>query len=472
MIQKLKITLDRNIKTSLTEQIRMSIEQAIISGVLREGDRLPSWIDLASQLGVSRGTVQIAYEKLVDRQFVIASKSQGTRVAPNIMYSSPPIEVIHQNDAFMKMYIEMTSIQGVFQLGVPSKEHFPSKLFAKIRSKSVRSESSGWPNYPDPRGEYTLRREICAYLALSRGIQCTPDQVLITSGFSGGLGLCLHALGLSRKDAWVEDPGFPFSKHALRVAGFNLCPIPVDQEGINIDYAKLNFPNASIALVTPGQQAPLGMPLSLTRRMQLLNWANQNEMWIIEDDYLGELQLDGRATPALFSLDRMNRVIHLGSFSKTLSPKLRIGFAVVPMKLLNRFEEVTATLTPAPAPSLQHAIQEFMHEGHFLRHLRRTKRVYGLQRNVLIEHLQNYNLIPQTAGLSILIKLAPTISDQKIAREALALGLAPVPLSSWYLNPKNSISGLMLGIATTPISQAHDSCNKLFSIISENKKPL
>lgn len=468
MYQHLKINLDRKLKTPLAEQIRIGIEQAIISGTLQLGDRLPSWIDLASQLGVSRGTVKVAYERLADGQFIIASRSQGTRVAYQAVKPISTQEG-HKNSSFTQMYLDMTSIHGIFQLGIPSKEIFPAKLFSKIRSSSVRNESSGWPSYPDARGEYGLRREIAAYLALSRGIQCTPDQVFITSGFSGGLGLTLHVLGLSGKKAWVEDPGFPFSKHALEVGRMQTCPIPVDKDGIDVEFAIKNVPDASLALVTPGQQAPLGMSLSLTRRLKLLDWANQNGSWIIEDDYLGELQLDGRAAPALFSLDTAGRVIHLGSFSKTISPKLRIGFAVVPFHMINDFAETTATLAPAPSPSLQHSIQEFMHEGHFLRHLRRTKRTYNAQRDELMKCLKSFNLQTYTAGLSVLINLPSSLSDQKIANEALAFNLAPSPLSLWYQDPKHAVSGLMLGVATSPLSKVNQSCEKLVEIIEQHK---
>ncbi len=248
-----------------------------------------------------------------------------------------------------------------------------------------------------------------------------------------------------------------------------ICPIPVDQDGIDVEFAIKSVPDASLALVTPGQQAPLGMSLSLARRLKLLDWAHKNQSWIIEDDYLGELQLDGRAAPALFSLDTAGRVIHLGSFSKTISPKLRIGFAVVPFHMINHFAETTATLVPAPSPSLQLSIQEFMHEGHFLRHLRRTKRTYGAQRDELIECLKRFNLPTYTAGLSVLINLPPSLSDQKIAHEALAFNLAPVPLSLWYQDPKKAVSGLMLGVATSPILKINQSCAKLVEIIEQHK---
>ncbi len=208
--------------------------------------------------------------------------------------------------------------------------------------------------YPDPRGELDLRREIAAYLALARGIACTPSQIIITSGFSGGLGLALRVLGLeSKTKVWMENPGFPFTRHGLALARLSIAPIPVDADGIDVDYGLKHAPDAALVVVTPGQQAPLGSTLSLARRSRLLDWAARRKAWVIEDDYLSELQLKGRATPALASLDRAGRVIHIGSFSKTVTPALRLGFVVAPAALASRFAEAAACLAPAPGPAVQ-----------------------------------------------------------------------------------------------------------------------
>src|SRR5262249_44300463 len=154
--------------------------------------------------------------------------------------------------------------------------------------------------------------------------------IIITSGFAGGLGLTLLALGLAGRRAWMEDPGFPVTRRGLEIAKLTLAPIPVDENGIDIDYGCLHAPEAALAVVTPGQQAPLGSTLSLDRRRRLLDWATDSKAWIVEDDYLSELQLDGRAASALASIDKAGRVIHIGSFSKTISPTLRLGFVVAP----------------------------------------------------------------------------------------------------------------------------------------------
>jgi GntR family transcriptional regulator/MocR family aminotransferase len=210
-------------------------------------------------------------------------------------------------------------------MGLPAQDYFPAKLFARIRARAVRAEAGAAANHSDPCGEPELRREIAAHLAIARGVVCSPSQIIVTSGFTGGLGLTLRVLGLEWRRAWMEDPGFPLTRCGLEIAKLTLTPIPVDANGIDVDHGVQVAPDAAVAVVTPGQQAPLGSTLSRARRIRLLDWAAQTGAWIIEDDYLSELQLKGRAAPALASLDRVGRVIHVGSFSKTISggsPKL------------------------------------------------------------------------------------------------------------------------------------------------------
>jgi GntR family transcriptional regulator/MocR family aminotransferase len=464
MTKPLRLELDRSAKTPLAEQIRKGISAAIESGVLAPRARLPSWQDLAAQLGVARGTVRSAYEKLSAAQLIVASRATGTHVADR------PSVTVRKEEApdpgsFIEMYQELTTGPAVFQMGVPAQETFPAKLFARIRSHAVRAESSAPAIYPDPRGELELRREIAGYLAIARGIACSPSQIIVTAGFSGGLGLALHALGLEGRKAWVEDPGFPFTRRGLELARLSLAPIPVDADGIDVDYGLRHAPDAAIIVVTPGQQAPLGSTLSLARRLRLLDWAAQEGVWIIEDDYLSELQLKGRAAPALASLDRAGRVIHIGSFSKTLTPSLRLGFVVVPMTLASRFAEIAASLAPAPGPSVQLATAEFMRDGHYMRHLRRTKRVYAAQRDALLKYLQPRARDITIAGLAVLLRLPDGAPDRAIARETLSFGLAPAPLSLWHASAASARSGLLLGVATAPPKRLAASCDRLFGIV-------
>jgi len=466
----LKIQLDRSAKLSITEQIRLSIIRAIESGLLAPGTRLPSWQSLAARLGVARGTVQTAYERLSDSQLIETFGAGGTRVAarahviPAQPEKTPP-------GSFMKAYLEMTAKPGIFQLGIPALETgLPQQLFARARSSNLlKTGSFSSLVYPDPRGEFELRREIAGYLSISRNLQCFPEQVFITSGFASGLGLVLRVLGLEGKTAWMEEPGFRFTRKGLELARLRAAPVPVDAEGLNVDYGIANHPDAALAVVTPGQQAPLGVTMPLRRRLQLLDWAAASGAWIIEDDYLSELQLEGRPAPALASLDKGQRVIHIGSFSKTISPGLRLGFVVAPPELVTPLSEVSGTLAPAPSPVIQLATARFMHDGHYMRRVRRLKRLYLAQSEALCAQLRMRDAQWVKAGLAILLKLPDGVSDSQVVREAMLSGMAPSPFSSWFGTPSWTLQGLLLGIATAPEAQVAAACNRLFEIIDQHR---
>jgi GntR family transcriptional regulator/MocR family aminotransferase len=465
MTAPLDLKLDRSTKTPLAEQIRKGIEAAIRAGVLIPGARLPSWRDLAAQLGVARGTVRAAYERLLDAQLIISSRSGGTRIADRPAHIGAAAEGSDPEHALPEMYRDFSSGSGIFQMGVPAADSFPVKLFARIRARTARAETSAPAIHPDPRGESELRREIAAHLAIARAIECRPSQIFVTAGFTGALGLVLRVLRLEGRSAWMEEPGFPLTRGALQIAQITTIPVPVDDEGIDVDHGRRHAPDAALAVVTPGQQAPFGPTLPLARRLGLIEWAARTGAWIIEDDYLGELQLRGRAAPALASLDRAGRVIHIGSFSKTISPTLRLGFAVVPPPLTARFAEAASCLAPAPGPAVQLATAEFLRDGHYMRHLRKMKRVYALRRDALKACLETYGLKIRPAGLSMLIALPDGARDLRITREAAAFGLAPSPLSSWYGDTASRRSGLLLGVTTAPGKRLVTSCERLHGLI-------
>lgn len=325
------LSLDRSSGAPLTRQIRDGIALAIGEGRLKPGARLPSWRDLAAQLGVARGTVRAAYDGLVDAQLIVTSGSAGTHVA-NFLPAKPAATKITPGERFPGLIDRFSAAPLPFQMGVPAQDEFPFKLWSRLMARAARETALLPASYPDPKGEPELRQEIAAYLSLARGIRAAPAQIFITNGFSGGLGFVLRALALEDKTVWMEEPGYPLSRQALELAGAAIVPVRTDQEGLIVDDGIRQAPGAQAALVTPGQQAPLGMTLSLPRRRALLDWATRAKAWIIEDDYLSELQLKGRATPALAAVDQTGRVIHIGTFSKTISPALRLGFARAPFR--------------------------------------------------------------------------------------------------------------------------------------------
>jgi GntR family transcriptional regulator/MocR family aminotransferase len=244
--------------------------------------------------------------------------------------------------------------------------------------------------------------------------------------------------------------------------------VPVDAEGLDVVAGVQTAPEASLAVVTPGQQAPLGMTMSLPRRLALLEWARRSDAWIIEDDYLSELQLKGRAAPALASLDHGGRVLHIGTFSKTISPTLRLSFIVVPPELCRRFGELAACLAPAPAAAVQRAVAAFLREGCHLRHLRHMKRLYGARRESLLRCLREIASdsieVRATAGLAVVISLPECVSDVDIALRALQLGLAPAPLSPWCMQTPRQ-QGLLLGVTNLNERRLPADCRRLVGLV-------
>jgi GntR family transcriptional regulator/MocR family aminotransferase len=463
----LPIELDRAKKTPLAGQIYLALREAIESGRLASGARLPSWSDLAAQLGVSRGTVREAYGRLITEQFAISLGAAGTRVAerpsrcfaPTWSPEAPP---------FPELFHDFGTVPLPFQMGVPSQDAFPFKLWSRILTRATRQVAAAPVGYPDPRGDPDLRKEVAAYLGIARGIRCNPSQVFVTGGFSGALGLAIRGLQLEGLEAWMEDPGFPLTRTALGLSGMTVTAIPVDAEGMDVAVGVRSAPGAAVAIVTPGQQAPLGMTMSLPRRVALLEWARRNDAWIIEDDYLSELQLKGRAAPALASLDHGGRVLHIGSFSKTIKPALRLGFLVVPPELARRFGDLAACLAPAPAAPVQQAVAEFLREGHYLRHLRRMKRLYAARREALLRSLREVasdSIKVQAIGaLAVVTVLPEFVSDVDIATRALQFGLAPVPLSPWYMKSAPQ-QGLLLGVTNLSERRLAADCRRLAELV-------
>jgi GntR family transcriptional regulator/MocR family aminotransferase len=246
--------------------------------------------------------------------------------------------------------------------------------------------------------------------------------------------------------------------------------VPVDGEGLDVAAGMRAAPDAALAVVTPGQQAPLGMTMPLPRRLMLLDWARRKDAWIVEDDYLSELQLAGRAAPALASLDKGERVLHIGTFSKTISPALRLGFLVVPPALAQRFGDIAACLAPAPADTVQRAVADFMRDGHYLRHLRRMKRIYAARREALLHALREQAAgtieVQATAGMAVVARLHGAASDVEIAARAHRLGLAPTPLSPWYVQPPRR-QGLLLGVTNVDVERVAADCRRLAELVRQ-----
>jgi GntR family transcriptional regulator/MocR family aminotransferase len=458
--------LNREHKVSITQQIFLGMRSAILNGSLERGARLSSWQDLSVQLGVSRGTVKRAYDLLKDQGLIITKGRGGTWVATEL--PEVPAERGSPLGTPQGLFYDFEEMPQYFQLGVPAQDQFPSKAWHGAWRAAIAVESARPQIYPDPRGLSSLRREVAGYLATARGLSCHPSQVFITSGFAGALGIVLGAMGFRGSKAFVEDPGFPRTRHALQQAGVETIAARVDQEGIRLP---IEESDARLAVITPGQQAPLGMTLSDARRAEVLSWANATDAWIIEDDYAGELQLAGRASPALAADDRFGRVFHIGSFSKTLNPGLRLGFLVVPPALTDLFATFVGHLAPAGSVVAQQAVQNFMAGGHFYRHLRRMKTLYARRKALLVENLRR-EIHPGVTcefdgALSVRLFLPHSIDDVAIAAEAQKAALGVLPLSPWFQS-RPVARGLLLGISNVRDRSVREKCQMLSRVMASH----
>lgn len=443
----------RNDALPLYLQLYDRYRQAIAAGKLQAGDRVPSVRGLASELGVARGTIELAYQVLVSEGYLTPRGAAGTVVSPRLgAVASPPHPETASTPPQPVPHAQTVDGQVLpFQLGLPALDAFPRKTWARLGGRHLRHLDTMALASPDPAGHEPLRRAVATYLGISRGISCTHDQVFITAGYRGALELVCRTLLQPSDVGWFEDPGYLFAREFLQRAGMRLAPVPVDAEGLHVDIAQRRAPDARFAVVTPTHQSPTGVALSLPRRLELLEWAQRQRSWIIEDDYDSEFRYHGRPLPALKSLDREQRVLYTGTFSKVLFPGLRLAYLVVPPSQVTAFHETVNHLPGAGSILPQATVADFMDQGHFVRHLRRMRALYAERRGYLVDALAReagdwLQVQPQAGGIHVLAHLPLGEDDVPLAAAARGHGLAAEALSHWRLEPSPA-AGLLLGFA-------------------------
>jgi GntR family transcriptional regulator/MocR family aminotransferase len=448
------ITLDRDATGPLYRQIVERLRAAIALGTLQGGARLPSSRGLASQLGIARGTVDAAYALLAGEGVLLSRGAAGTIVSPHLAgHGGTGIRSAHRAP-------RQSSIPRIlpFQMGLPALDAFPRKLWSSLTAREARRLRPADLALPDPAGHWPLREAIANYLGLSRGITCGPGQVWVTGGFQGALSLVSRTILRPGDTVWVEDPGYVPARRALVSAGTKLLPVPVDRDGMWIDAALQRAPGARLALVTPTHQSPLGVALSLPRRLSLLAWAAEAGAWVLEDDYDSEFRYTGHPLPALKRLDHAERVLFAGSFSKVLFPGLRLGYLVVPDALTKDVDRANSLLQAGQPALEQRVVAAFMTEGHFARHLRRTRALYAARRAALAEALatafgERVQIELQSGGMHLIARFNASPDDTALERRALAHDLAPTALSSAFAEHQRG-QGLLLGFTNIPEAEA------------------
>src|SRR5215470_6072768 len=387
------LTLDGASPVPFYRQIYGRIAGAVLDGRLAPGARLPSARSLAAQLSIARGTVETAYQLLAGEGYIVARGAAGTLVAPALDRALLKSDGAAWPDrAPMASPVSGMSVgpPALFRMGLPALDAFPHKVWSRLFARQARALGPADLAYQSPAGHEALRVQVARYLAVARGVSCAPEQVLITGGFQGALGLVVRSLLHPGDVAWVEDPGYDNARNGLQLAGARVVGVPVDHDGFDVRHAVETAPPARLAVVTPTHQAPLTVTLSLPRRMALLAWAAAADAWIVEDDYDSEYRYLGKPLPALKSLDRHDRVLFVGSFSKILSPGLRCGYLVVPPSLVDRFVTVADLLQPPPAALIQATIAAFLEQGYLGRHIRRMRQLYGERRAALTAALREH----------------------------------------------------------------------------------
>ncbi|HEY9127577.1 MAG TPA: PLP-dependent aminotransferase family protein, partial [Acidobacteriaceae bacterium] len=323
----------------------------------------------------------------------------------------------------------------------------------------------------NPLGIERFREAIADYLRTARGVQCTPDQVMIVSGSQQALDITARVLFDPGDSIWVEEPGYTLQKAAFRAAQCRLVPIPVDEEGMQVGLAIKRARKARAAIVTPSHQYPLGSTMSASRRLQLLNWAHDAGAWIVEDDYDSEYRYGSLPISSLYGLDVNARVIYIGTFSKVLFPSIRLGYLAVPRDLVATFINVRHAMDIFPPYLHQEVLADFILEGHFTRHLRRMRQIYLERRTALIENLQaelpigpeGIQIHGSEAGMHLAITLPAGANDMQLAAEAAKERLWLWPLSPSYLgNPR---PGFILGFGSVLPAQIAPAVKKLRALL-------
>jgi len=469
--------LDNLHSAPLYRQIYTRIKQAIMQRQLNAGERVPSVRSLASELGIARATVENAYGLLLDEGFLQSRGQAGTYVSRRLnLQSARPaaskgkiLEVKPAPDAVQP------ELPLSFQLGLPALDAFPRAIWSRIVARRLRHSTAVSLAHPPLAGDGELRRAIAGYLQLSRGFSCRPEQVFICAGYSAVLDLIAGSLMQPGDGVWLEDPGYPVTQAFLSAAGATPMPVRVDSEGMNIDEAIARWPNARFAALTPTHQSPLGVSMSLSRRMAILAWAAEQQMWILEDDYDSEFRYQGQPLPSLKSLDTQERVLYAGTFSKVMFPALRIGYLVVPESLIAQVDAYCHMRSCACPPLLQASVADFIEQGHFYRHLKRMRQLYVQRRKYLTQAIASsfptgeLQVEPQHGGIQLCTRLDPRIADSEVTTLARQRGLSLQPLSEWRIAKSgngNKRNGLLMGF-TNIVSQqqAELLCQQLAEIV-------
>ncbi len=447
-------------------QLYSNLRSMILSGQLPAGSRLPPTRILCDELEISRSTVVEAVAQLTAEGYVVGQTGRGTFVCEtlpeqvlqsagtNIAIESDPLQtpiILSERGKLLTAgTVHPDATPRPFLPGLPDTKEFPFKHWWRLVGRYWKNPPAAL-GYDSGAGYYPLREAIADHVRLSRRVKCTAEQVIITAGAQQALFMCAHLFASSGDQIWVENPGYGGAHAAFSTTQLDLVPIPVDSGGIDVEVGIRLAPNAKLAYVTPSHQYPAGGTLDLTRRLRLLEWANEVNGLILEDDYDSEYRYTGHPLESLQGLDQNGRVIYIGTFSKTIFPGLRLGYVIVPKGLEETFAKARYNLDRGSERVTQMALNDFMREGHFSRHVRRMRLLYAKRQQVFVDAIREHcgdwlEVAPAPAGLHLVGWLPPGVDDARVAATFAKKEVFTPPLSTYSLTPLER-GGLVMGYA-------------------------
>lgn len=446
MMIEITPVLDHESKSPLYIQLADYIKYEIITGKIKPKEKLPSKRNLSQYLHLSLNTIQSAYEQLVAEGYVESMPRKGlfvTHLDDNFMNTIKPApKPILKNEKVQE--------KGVidFHSGKVDLVNFPYAIWRKLSLQSLYEDQGDIFYNGHPQGEHFLREKIAEYLFASRGVKCSTEQIIIGAGTQVLIGLLCLIIGKEYTYA-LENPGFHRTRSILQDLSIPTIPIPLDENGIQLK--QLNESHANIAYVTPSHQFPYGMVMPITRRLELLKWAQEKGGYVIEDDYDSEYRYKGKPIPSLQGMDTNGRVIYLGTFSKSLIPSIRISYMVLPFSLLKRYHEHFTIYKQTASRLHQITLSHFMNDGHWQRHLNKMRTLYRKKQGIFIQAIRKYlgdkvKIIGDHSGLHIVLEVNNGMQEEILIQSAKHAGVKIYPISIYYFHSKDiQVPRVLLG---------------------------
>lgn len=458
------IVLDSRSSKPLYMQIYEALKKEIISGHLQEGSKLTSTRNLAETLGVSRNTVESAYLQLCSEGYILSKAGSGFSVEK--LDGAMISKLRKQNykkfekDKNIQSQIKVDNKYN-FQYGNLSATDFPLRLWKKLSNKCLTSlTAEEIMSYNSNKGELDLQIEIMKYLNKSRGVYCNPEQIVLSSGIGHSLSLLCQLLRSNSNDIAIEDPGYNGARNIFNNNGYNVIPISLEGDGINIE--ELENSTANIVYVTPSHQFPTGAVMTISKRLKLLDWAARKNGVIIEDDYDSELRYNSRPIPSIQGIDNKELVVYIGTFSKSLSPSLRVGYIVLPESLVSKYDRFFSKYHSSISLFQQNIIQQFMYLGYWESHLRKVcisnKRKHDILISTINEIMGDKVIIHgKNAGLHILLEINNGLSEGELISKAKEYGVIVYPVSTFWIRVNRYTNNMVLlgfgGMSESEIAQ-------------------